>query len=658
MDSLNAKQGKNTPFETNNSYPAESTRFLLVFLLILFGVVLLRRAWLCDDAYISFRVVDNFINGYRLTWNIMERVQVYTHPLWMFTVSLFYWITGEIYLTTLLLSVAISLLAVTLLASKIAIERLAALLAVFALTLSKAFIDYSTSGLENPLSHLLLVIFFILFFRAQTFTPMSIFWLSLVASLGVVNRMDVALIFVLPLAYLLIKNHSRNAIAALFIGQAPLILWEIFAIVYYGFPFPNTAYAKLNTGISNADYVQQGLLYFLNSLQWDAITVVLIAFGLALGFSNHSIKERLAAVGVVFYLLYIVRVGGDFMSGRFFTVPLFVSVILIIRRDFSRLPGGVLPVLFGAALMLALSVPNPTLRISDYGEIDRGPVHLGSNGILDERMLYYGSTGLLNTLRDVPQPSFYWAQYGEQARLMERPLADNYGIGMFGFAAGPHVYVIDKLALADPLLARLPAKQKVDWRIGHFERQMPDRYYQSLLLRGNVLEDDNLRMYYDKLNLVTKGRLFDPARWVEIWRFNTGQYDHLIDRDRYQYPTLVRLDLADVTQVIPRGTGCRHPSVTVMDDSGVEVQLGEPRRPTWLWVSLSHNDRYRLRYFLGETQVGEQPIATAYLPEPGGVSARLVRLPKGVSQGGFDRLRILPLQGDGEYCLAYLQFID
>jgi arabinofuranosyltransferase len=45
------------------------------------------RAWLCDDAYITFRTVDNFIHGYGLTWNVAERVQAYTHPLWMLLLS-------------------------------------------------------------------------------------------------------------------------------------------------------------------------------------------------------------------------------------------------------------------------------------------------------------------------------------------------------------------------------------------------------------------------------------------------------------------------------------------------------------------------------------------------------------------------------------------
>ena len=37
--------------------------------LAIFTYVFLANAWIGDDAYITFRVVDNFINGYGLTFN-------------------------------------------------------------------------------------------------------------------------------------------------------------------------------------------------------------------------------------------------------------------------------------------------------------------------------------------------------------------------------------------------------------------------------------------------------------------------------------------------------------------------------------------------------------------------------------------------------------
>ncbi len=55
---------------------------------LLLGLVA-ARAWVCDDAYISFRTLENLLDGYGLRWNVDERVQVYTHPLWLLLVAPF-----------------------------------------------------------------------------------------------------------------------------------------------------------------------------------------------------------------------------------------------------------------------------------------------------------------------------------------------------------------------------------------------------------------------------------------------------------------------------------------------------------------------------------------------------------------------------------------
>jgi arabinofuranosyltransferase len=85
------------------------TKFLY-FLLLLFTLVLVRTAWVCDDAYITFRTVDNFIHGYGLTWNTSERVQAYTNPLWMFLVTGVNLATQEMFFSVIILSIVISVI--------------------------------------------------------------------------------------------------------------------------------------------------------------------------------------------------------------------------------------------------------------------------------------------------------------------------------------------------------------------------------------------------------------------------------------------------------------------------------------------------------------------------------------------------------------------
>ncbi|HIG54149.1 MAG TPA: hypothetical protein EYG11_16655 [Candidatus Latescibacteria bacterium] len=37
--------------------------------ILLFGAVLFQTTWLAEDAFVTFRTVDNFVHGYGLTWN-------------------------------------------------------------------------------------------------------------------------------------------------------------------------------------------------------------------------------------------------------------------------------------------------------------------------------------------------------------------------------------------------------------------------------------------------------------------------------------------------------------------------------------------------------------------------------------------------------------
>jgi arabinofuranosyltransferase len=132
---------------------------LLVFVIALFAGVILQRAWLGDDAFITFRTVDNALNGYKFTWNTDEKVQVYTHPLWMLMLTVFTFFFHNIYLVSIILSLFISLAAAGMLVFKLARSVLGGGLAVLILALSNAYVDYSTSGLENSLTHLILVVF-------------------------------------------------------------------------------------------------------------------------------------------------------------------------------------------------------------------------------------------------------------------------------------------------------------------------------------------------------------------------------------------------------------------------------------------------------------------------------------------------------------------
>ena len=291
------------------------TSALAVLAIVFFAVIVVRTAWISDDAYITFRTLDNFANGYGLTWNAGERVQAFTHPLWALILSSLHAYTNDFYFTTILFSIALSLATSGIVAFGIARSRAGAFLAVVTLALSRSFVDYSTSGLENPLTHVLLALFFLILFRCEL-DLRALGWLSVIAALATLNRMDTLLFFLPALAAAGMLLRTWKALGTVALGFAPFALWEVFSLVYYGFLFPNTAYAKLYTGLGRGELIGQGLRYLLDACDQDPITLVVLGVALLTPLALRSWRAAALAGGIGLTLLYVVWIGGDFMSGR------------------------------------------------------------------------------------------------------------------------------------------------------------------------------------------------------------------------------------------------------------------------------------------------------------------------------------------------------
>ena len=509
---------------------------LFIFLITLFAFLVIRTAWVMEDAYITLRTVDNFSNGYGLTWNVTERVQSYTHPFWMLLLSSIYFFTHEGFYTTIVISVICSIAAMVFIILSSPHDKPFTLVGLSILLFSKAFIEYSTSGLENPLSHLLYAIFLYLFFKTKdTVNNKQILGLTLVASLATFNRMDTLLLYIPPLLYLLIKNFNWKTIQSILIGILPLVAWEIFAIIYYGFPLPNTALAKLAiSGLGRANLLEQGMFYFLNSIHWDPITLTAIGLGLITAVMSKKRSELLIMVGIVLYFGYLWWIGGDYMSGRFFSTPLLASVIVLNRLwdNHEALPNALV---FAFVIILGFSGSSPTFLAVDEHHFPEDEVYLKENDVNDERRWLYQKSSLLFDRRDMIMPYYSWVFRG----LDWKETAEKGGefvhvlaaIGYTGYYSGPNVHIIDRLALAEPLLARLPPKIDLKlWQAGHLPRPIPEGYFETISSGENQIENASLALYYDKLKLIVSGPIWNADRWEAIWKMNTGQYDYLIEQ--------------------------------------------------------------------------------------------------------------------------------
>jgi len=291
-------------------------RFVLL-LLFIFLAVLIRTAWISDDGMISLRTVMNVTHGYGLTQNVAERVQSFTHPLWLLLLTAAYLVVGNVYYATFAVAIAVALVAIWMALTGTS-SREQGIIAALAMVGSRAFVDFATSGLENPLSYVLLAAFAGVFLAEHASRRRWLTTLVLLASLLYLTRPDQILI-VLPLLIVAAwRTRAIGAIAgAVAVGVVPAFAWTMFSLVYYGFPFPNTAYAKLGSGIAQSEMWQQGLLYLIDSVDRDPLTLVFVGFALVVGIAERSAASRALAAGIVLYLVYVTRIGGDFMAGRF-----------------------------------------------------------------------------------------------------------------------------------------------------------------------------------------------------------------------------------------------------------------------------------------------------------------------------------------------------
>lgn len=507
--------------------------------MMLLTVSLLRTAWLSDDSYISFRVIDNILNGYGPVWNIAERVQVYTHPLWLALCTVPVAVTGEVYYTIIILSLVLALTTAIIVVRAVAGDKRQALVALALILSSKAYLDYSSSGLENVLTHLLLLGFVIEWWRASS-AQQQLLRLSLVGGACAFNRLDLILLVAPCIATLAFKQR-RAAVAPILLGFAPLAAWLLFSMFYYGTPFPNTAYAKLSSGLTTSIRFERGIDYFLRTLIGDPVTLPTIAIACASILLSGSRRDWPLAAGIGLYLMYIVRVGGDFMMGRFFTAPFVVSVAVLARSTWlSR--ARVAAVSTAAILALGLAAPWEPALLSGYGYAfadnwlrgrrtqvpsDNYFYHFHRK-IMDERRNYYEFAGLMKvglsgTLKHV------WVDDGKALRQQGQQVVVRAFIGFEGYYAGPLVHVIDPHGLSDPLLARLPGGD-ANSVIGHLLRDIPEGYVETVATGTNRFRDQDLAAYYEALKNIITGPLWSASRLKIAAIFFAGGYDQHLNQ--------------------------------------------------------------------------------------------------------------------------------
>ena len=532
--------------------------WLRTFALLLFLAAVFFYSWNSDDAYHSYIMARHLVEGKGLVYNTGYRVTASTCPLLTLIEAFVFLFTDSADVCGLLIGLLFSGAAAWVLFFRICPSPLSAFCMLGLMVSSRCFLSFTTSGLENPLLFFFGVLFFDIYHRNEILSKWHLFALALLMSFLAMARTDSVLIFI-PMAvwaYLMRTKVSFPVRVMLGVaGLLPFAIWTLFSLLYYGFPFPNTYYAKLYTGIPLADYVTSGLWYYPTSWLIDPMLMLVPALFVAMAIKDGQRFLVPLFVGLATYCIYVVSIGGDFMAGRHLTQQFFLSLCGIAymlrchgaasestqmkEANAVRQTMSVMIVLVVVGFLwngFAAPVVNKHWATLDTAYSTR-------RSALDERKFYLTKTS------DIPMYKAVWKylKYGvattfrdesRKASILKAHANGEMGVcaadGVFGgkdvFAASSlDMYLTDIIALQDPLLARLKVNRACQWRIGHAEREVPSGYYDTISSGENKIENQFLHSYYDKLLSIMKDPLFARDRIKTIWALNRGEYDSLLD---------------------------------------------------------------------------------------------------------------------------------
>ena len=509
----------------------KSLRILQVLAVALIAVFSLRLAWLGDDALITLRTALNATHGWGLGFNAGEAVQAYTHPLWFILWTTLGSFTGQWAFGVLAMGVVFTTIAVALLILRV--SSVPILIGVTALLLfSNAFMEYSTSGLENPLAYAFAGILITLTaVRSPSLAPT--WWailLGVSASGFFLTRMDLVVVLTPVVATLVWENRRSLRVIALGLGAfaLPTALWFLWTYVNYSVWLPNTFAAKRNVNIPFVELVFQGLRYLWVGFENDPVTLLAIILGVALAMSFGTPIMKAWAMGALIYLGYILWIGGDYMGGRFLAVPVYISVFLIplalknsspdspttriLTARTAAATSAVIVVLAAVVSMgqTPVALANPESARWDYGT---------SAGIADERgvsiergrglraALIEGQSTIPGfrdfndpgaselTLLSIHALTKQWPTPGSAEYMPEGVTAMCSLLPVVALSTGPRTHLIDTCGLTDRLMASIPftSTTPLGWRAGHLERELPQDYEEAVRSGdADLLEDPQL----------------------------------------------------------------------------------------------------------------------------------------------------------------------
>jgi arabinofuranosyltransferase len=286
------------------------------------------KVGLVDDTYIFLRYARNIAEGHGAVFNIGERVEGYTSPLWLGVLALLAQLPLSLERAAFFAGGGVGALTVLLPVTR---ERhWGGIVGATFLATHLPFVVWAWSGMDTILTASLLLAT-VLAAEEGRYGAAGIWF-----SLAILARLD-ALWFVPAVASILLWKTSWTQMLRkgwqTAVPCAAVVSLELFwRHQYYGTWVPNTAIAK--AGISSSFLLTHGLAYvgkllFLYAPIW--VLGIVVA-------RDRGIRNRISpalivpALSICWWLVYLAAIGGDhFAFGRFAMPAVCLGAILIAR---------------------------------------------------------------------------------------------------------------------------------------------------------------------------------------------------------------------------------------------------------------------------------------------------------------------------------------
>ncbi len=416
----------------------------LAALLVLLARVL---AFVWDDAYISFRDAENLVRHGSLVYNLGERVEGYTNFGWTMLLAAVIRAGGDPVAWSRGLGIAFGIATLVIVARFTARRRGHATLedgiAPALLVASPAFAAWCTGGLETAMFTCLATLAWTQFVLERNAGGKP--WSAIAFAAAACTRPEGVLYFavtaVLGAIHVVRRRGDSDRMflrwIALFVGFfLPYFAWRWW---YYGWPLPNTYYAKSGaTGAWRLGLQATGDWIADHALPCAAAVILLFVRTVATRQDNGLVALLLAWIAVT--IASVIRAGGDFMDLHRFFVPVLPCLALLAALGLHRIASTWRTRRLSPRLGFALAALAAGALVSHAILIDRGTLAIKSTRGVE-------SIGLLRQ---------YAAQWSTIGRWLAANAPPNTSLATTAAGAIPYhsrLRTLDMLGLNDAWVA-------------------------------------------------------------------------------------------------------------------------------------------------------------------------------------------------------------